>query len=128
MKNLAVMVALAGAMVFATGCGSDPMDTEVDAAAIESAFGVDGSAAAEAPAEEGSTTDSIEIPAGPGADVPIEEVATRAASAIRRDDVTEAIVMLQTLRRARNLSPGQLTAVQDQMAALQMSLANRAAI
>lgn len=34
--------------------------------------------------------------------------------------------LLQTLRRARNISPEQLTAVQDQMAALQSDLANKA--
>jgi len=46
---------------------------------------------------------------------------------MRKDEVTEAVVLLQTLRRARNLSPEQLTSVQDQMAALQGDLANKAA-
>ncbi len=118
----ALIVLIAGLV----GCGSDPQ-AELDPAALESAFKDAGDAVIEnpEPAEE-STTDSVVIPVGPAGEVPIKEVATRAAAAMRKDDVTEAMVLLQTLRRARNISPDQLTAVQDQMAALQSDLASKA--
>ena len=64
----------------------------------------------------------------PGSDaVPVKELATRAVSALKKDEYSEAMVLLQSLRRARNLSPEQLTAVQDQMANLQSDLASKAA-
>jgi|GEM_PF-1949886 len=109
-----------------TGCGSDP-GANSDPAALESAFKSSGDETIETPppAEE-STTDTVVIPVTPAGEVPIKEVANRAAAAMRKDDVTEAMVLLQTLRRAKNLSPDQMTAVQDQMAALQSSLASRA--
>ena len=59
--------------------------------------------------------------------VPVKELAARASAAMRKDDLSEAMVMLQNLRRAKGLSGDQLTAVQDQMAAMQSDLANRAA-
>ncbi len=109
-----------------SGCSSDP-SAEADPAALESAFKASGEEKIEnpTPAEE-STTDTVVIPITPAGEVPIKEVASRAAAAMRKDEVTEAMVLLQTLRRAKNLSPDQLTAVQDQMAALQSDLANRA--
>lgn len=117
---------LAAATALATGCGSGP-SAESDPAALEAAFKASGDEKIEnpAPAEE-STTDAVVIPITPAGDVPIKEVAGRAAAAMRKDEVTEAMVLLQTLRRARNLSPEQRTAVQDQMAGLQTELANRA--
>lgn len=123
---LAALVGLAG------GCGGD--ESKVDPAALETAFkDAPPDATAEAPAapaEESTTDDSVPIPAGGGAAgsvVPVKDLANRAATAMRKDEVTEAVVLLQTLRRARNLSPEQLTSVQDQMAALQGDLANKAA-
>lgn len=114
-------------LVLQIGCGSDESHTKADPAALEAVFqSSEPAPAAEAPAEE-STTDTLTLPAGGTGEVPVKEVAGRAAAAMRKDDVAEAIVALQTLRRARNLSPDQLTAVQDQMAALQSDLANRAA-
>ncbi|MCC7375857.1 MAG: hypothetical protein IT581_14465 [Verrucomicrobiales bacterium] len=113
--------ALAGLLV---GCGG-PEEAKLDPAGLEAAF-KDAPAAAVAPAaEEESTTDAITIPAS--GEVPIKEVASKAAAAIRKDDYAEAMVMLQTLRRAKNLSADQLTAVQDQMGAFQSGLAAKAA-
>lgn len=109
-------------------CGSGEAGSKLDPAGLEAAFkDAPPDATAEAPAVEESTTDEI-VPVGAAnADVPVKELATRAAAAMRKDEVTEAMVLLQTLRRARNLSPEQLTAVQDQMAALQSDLASKAA-
>ncbi|MGE3310347.1 MAG: hypothetical protein AB7O66_10290 [Limisphaerales bacterium] len=124
----ALSLALIAAMAGLVGCGSET-ETELDPSAIEAAFKDAGDATIEnpQPAEE-STTDSVVIPVGPAGEVPIKEVATRAAAAMRKDEVSEAMVLLQTLRRAKNLSPDQLTAVQDQMAALQSDLASKAQI
>jgi hypothetical protein len=123
MKHVLPLILAVAAL---TGCGSDP-GAEVDPAAIESAFKASGDETIETPppAEE-STTDTVVIPVTAAGEVPIKEVANRAAAAMRKDEVTEAMVLLQSLRRAKNLSADQLTAVQDQMAALQSSLANRA--
>lgn len=117
---------LLGALCGSLGCGSGP-SAEADPAALESAFKESGTEKIEnpAPAEE-STTGDVVITANPAGDVPIKEVAAKAANAMRKDELTEAMVLLQTLRRARNISPEQLTAVQDQMAALQSDLANKA--
>jgi hypothetical protein len=118
-------LALAAALILA-GCGSDN-SAEADPAALEAAFQDAGDQTIEnpAPAEE-STTEQVVLQVSPSGEVPIKDVANRAAAAIRKDEVTEAMVLLQTLRRARNISPEQLTAVQDQMAALQSDLANKA--
>lgn len=118
-------VLLAIALGLAAGCGSST-DATLDPAGLEAAFkDAPPDAKVEAPAGEESTTDTVVI--SPGMDVPVKELATRAAAAMKKDEVTEAMVLLQTLRRARNLSPDQLTAVQDQMAAVQADLANKAA-
>lgn len=113
-----------------TGCGSGSQDTELDPAGLEAAF--EGAPAEPAASESGeeSTTEAIVLPGTSGAagtEVSMAELASQAATAIRKDEVAEAMVLLQTLRRARNLSPDQLTVVQDQMAALQSDLANKAA-
>jgi hypothetical protein len=117
---------LATAVLMMAGCGSEDGSAKADPAALEAAF-KDAPAAPEPVVEESSeetTTDAIVLPAN--ADVPVKEVATRAAAAIRKDDVGEALILLHGLRRARNLSPEQLTAVQDQMSAFQSDLARRA--
>ncbi len=125
MKTL-LPILLAAAVCTCTGCGSD-QNAEADPAAIEAAFQTAGDEKIESPAPaEESTTDTVVIPVTPAGEVPIKDVANRAAAAMRKDEVTEAMVLLQTLRRAKNLSADQLTAVQDQMAALQSSLASRA--
>jgi len=127
MKSLIRTLLIAG-LAASAGCGSGEGEAGVDPAALEAAFKdtpADVVADTPPPAEE-STTDTIVIPMTPGGDVPVKELATKAATAIRKDEVTEAMVLLQTLRRARNLSSDQLTAVQDQMAALQSDLANKA--
>ncbi|MBL9129161.1 MAG: hypothetical protein JNL97_16040 [Verrucomicrobiales bacterium] len=107
------------------GCSSDPK-SEADPAALESAFKEAGETIQNPAPTEESTTDTVVIPISPAGEVPIKEVASRAAAAMRKDEVQEALVLLQTLRRARNISPEQLTAVQDQMAALQSDLAAKA--
>ena len=117
-----ILIAVAAGL---SGCGGEETAT-ADPKAIEQAF-KDAPAEAAAPASQESTTDSISISIGADGNVPVKALAGRAAAAMRKDDVQEAIVLLQTLRRARNLSPEQLGAVQDQMAALQSDLANRAA-
>jgi ABC-type glycerol-3-phosphate transport system substrate-binding protein len=119
---IGMLVAL-GALL--SGCGGEET-AKADPNAIEAAF-KDAPAEAAAPATQESTTDSISISVGADGNVPVKALAARAAAAMRKDDVQEAMVMLQTLRRARNLSPDQLGAVQDQMAALQSELAGRAA-
>ena len=132
MKRSFVAAVLATLLGLAGGCGSS--ESEVDPAALEAAFKdapADATAEAPAPVEESTTDDSVPIPAGGGAAgsvVPVKDLANRAATAMRKDEVTEAVVLLQTLRRARNLSAEQLTSVQDQMAALQADLANKAAV
>jgi len=134
MKRVLAAVLSAALLGLISGCGSG--EAKVDPKALETAFKdapADATAeapATPAPAEESTTDDSVPIPAGGGAAgsvVPVKDLANRAATAMRKDDVSEAIVLLQTLRRARNLSPEQLTSVQDQMAALQADLANKAA-
>ena len=123
-------VVLGAAVALLSGCGSGTADATLNPAGLEAAFkDAPPDATAEAPAvqQEESTTDSVVPVAAANAEVPVKELATRAATAMRKDEVTEAMVLLQTLRRARNLSPEQLTAVQDQMAALQGDLANKAA-
>ena len=126
MRSAFVVLWCAVAVVLA-GCGGSESTT--DPAALEAAFqDAPADATAEAPAAaEESTTDTITMPA-PGSDaVPVKELATRAVSALKKDEYSEAMVLLQSLRRARNLSPEQLTAVQDQMANLQSDLASKAA-
>lgn len=115
----------AGLVLGLSGCGSGPT-AESDPAALESAFKDSGEQIENPAPTEESTTDTVVIPVTPAGEVPIKEVASRAAAAMRKDEVTEAMVLLQTLRRARNISPEQLTAVQDQMAALQSDLAAKA--
>ncbi len=120
------MATLLAAAVLLAGCGDG--GDKVDPTALEAAFK---DAPAEAPAPEPaepqeSTTDTV-VPVRAAGELPVREVAAQAAAAMRRDEVSEAMVLLQSLRRARNLSPDQLTAVQDQMAALQGDLANKAA-
>ncbi|MBX3745111.1 MAG: hypothetical protein KF833_07355 [Verrucomicrobiae bacterium] len=117
---------LMGAMAVLSGCGSGGSSSGVDADALEAVF--QGEAAVEETAPDESTTDVLVLPSGgaAGSEVSLREVAGQAAVAIRKDDLAEAMMLLQTLRRARNLSPNQLTAVQDQMAALQSDLASRA--
>lgn len=126
MKSL-VPWALAACLGALVGCSSEP-SVEADPAALEAAFKSSGEEKIEnpAPAAEESTTEAVVVPMNAAGDVPIKEVASKAAAAMRKDDLTEAMVLLQTLRRARNISPEQLTAVQDQMAALQADLANKA--
>ncbi len=126
MKSPLSLAALAAVVLALTGCGGEKA---ADPAAIEAAFkdAPADTAAPEAASGEESTTDAVQIGGGAEAEVQVQAIAGRAAAAMRKDDVTEAMVMLQTLRRAKNLSPAQLGAVQDQMAALQMDLANRAA-
>lgn len=121
------LTGLATAAVLLVGCGGED-SAKADPEAIEDAFkDAPADATAEAPAAQESTTDTITLTVGADGAVPVKALADRAAAAMRKDDVQEAMVMLQTLRRARNLSPDQLGAVQDQMAALQQDLANRAA-
>jgi hypothetical protein len=123
-----VALGAVAAGLFLAGCGPAEEEAELDPAALEAAFAGAEAPIESAPAGEETTTDVIRLPTGEAAEeVSTEEIANRAADAMRKDEVTEAMVLLQTLRRARNLSADQLTAVQDQMAALQMSLANRAA-
>ena len=117
----ALMLLAAGILA---GCGEG--SEKVDPGALESAFKDAPTEPAPAAKPEESTTEAVVLTGGAG-DVPVKEVANRAAAAMRKDDLNEAMVLLQTLRRARNLRPEQLTAVQDQMAALQADLANRAA-
>lgn len=122
----ALSLLLAASTAVWSGCSSEP-SAETDPAALEAAFKASGDEKIENPTPpEESTTDTVVIPITPAGEVPIKEVASRAAAAMRKDEVTEAMVLLQTLRRAKNLSPDQLTAVQDQMAGLQSELANRA--
>lgn len=120
MFNRITCLALTLAAAGLVGCGSE--SEKPDPKVIENAFKDAPSDAA--PAAEESTTGTLHVSAD--GNVPVKEVATKAAQAIRKDDLNEAVVMLQTLRRAKNLSPDQLTAAQDQMAALQADLANRA--
>ncbi len=119
---------LTGVTLVLAGC-SDSTEVKKDPAGLEAAFqGAPADQTVEAPPiEEGTTTDAIHIPANnePHA-VPVQQMAGQAAAALRQDDLTQAAILLQTLRRAQNLSPQQLTAVQDQMSAFQSELANRA--
>ena len=127
--TILIRTILAAGLVALAGCGSDESEGGADPAALEAAFkdaaNVPADTPPQPPAEE-STTDTLVIPVTPNGDVPVKELATRAATAIRKDEVTEAMVLLQTLRRARNLTSDQLTTVQDQMAALQSDLAVKA--
>ena len=122
MKRYAIISLLALAGIVA-GCGSGAEVEKVDPGAIEAAF----KEAPAQPAPEESTTDAVVVGGAAEQAVPVKELASRAAAAMRKDDVSEAIVMLQSLRRAKGLSGEQLTAVQDQMAAMQSDLASRAA-
>lgn len=126
-RSIVLPLVAASSLIFA-GCGGSD-EVASDPAALEAAFK---DAPAEppveaAPAAEESTTDTIHIPAAEEArTVPVQQLATQAATAIRKDDYAEAMVLLQTLRRAQNLTPQQLTAVQDQMSAFQADLAQKA--
>lgn len=117
---------LIGAMSVLSGCGSGDSSSGLDPDALEAVFQGESGVVEDAPEE--STTDTLVLPSGgaAGDEVSLGAVASQAAVAIRKDEMAEAMVLLQTLRRARNLSPNQLTAVQDQMAALQSDLASRA--
>lgn len=124
MKTFCCAIALS-ALPFLAGCGSGGGAGDLDPDALQAVFQEE-----TVPAEDvhESTTDSLTIPGGAaGGVVQVKEVANQAALAIRKDELAEAMVLLQTLRRAQNLTPNQLTAVQDQMAALQSDLASRAA-
>lgn len=123
MKSSLALAALAAVVLALSGCGGD--EATKDPAVIEEAFKEVPAEAA--PAAEESTTDAVPVGEAAAGAAQVQAIAGRAATAMRKDDLNEAVVMLQALRRARNLSPGQLGAVQDQMAALQMDLANRAA-
>lgn len=118
--------AILALLTLGVGCSSDDTAGTLDPDALEEVF----EGEPEAPVEEqASTTDTLVLPSGgaAGGEVAVREVASQAALAIRKDEMAEAMVLLQTLRRAQNLTPNQLTAVQDQMAALQSELASRAA-
>ncbi len=115
--------AVLASVLWLAGCGDGT--PKVNPKEIESAF-KDAPSEPAAAAQE-STTDSVTIKMGADGSVPVKALADRAAAAMKKDDMQEAIVMLQTLRRARNLNPQQLMAVQDQMAALQADIASRAA-
>lgn len=123
-RSTAALLALTATASLFVGCDSSVEADKLDPKAIESAFKDSAEPAPAAGGTEESTTETLRISAD--GNVPVKEVAAKAAQAMRKDDLSEAMVMLQTLRRARNLSPDQLTAVQDQMAALQADLANRA--
>lgn len=126
MKRISLLTPLLVALALGlTGCGGS--DAKVDPKSIETAFkDAPADTTEAAPAAQESTTDTVTIKIGADGSVPVKALADRAAAAMRKDDLQEAMVMLQTLRRARNLNPQQLGAVQDQMAALQSDLANRA--
>lgn len=130
MRFLSPLTAILSATTLAlvlTGCGDSP-SVKANPKEIEAAF--KDAPAEPAPAGGGaqeSTTDNLTIHIGADGSVPVKALADRAAAAMRKDDLQEAMVMLQTLRRARNLNPQQLGAVQDQMAALQADIATRAA-
>lgn len=123
-RPTSALLALAATAGMLVGCDSGVEADKVDPKAIEGAFKDAAEPAPAAGGTEESTTETLRI--GADGNVPVKEVAAKAAQAMRKDDLSEAMVMLQTLRRAKNLSPDQLTAVQDQMAALQADLANRA--
>ncbi len=122
MKRQSYLWVMAAAGILC-GCGDGAEAGKVDPAALDAVF----QDAPAQPAAEESTTDTVVIGGGADQPIPVKELATRAAAAMRKDDLSEAIMMLQNLRRARGLSGDQLTAVQDQMAAMQSDLANRAA-
>ncbi len=117
---------LGAALIAAGGCGGDGGTARLDPDALESVFQDAPAEAAPVEAAEQSTTDTIRMGEIAASEVPVKQLATQAAEAIRRDDVAEAMVLLENLRRARTLSPQQLTAVQDQMAAFQTEIARRA--
>lgn len=84
----------------------------------------DAAPAPEAP--EASSADAAEVPAPPAEGPPVQQLVNQAVLAIEKDEVTEAMLLLQTLRANPRLSPQQLSAVQDTMAGLMQQLARRA--
>ncbi|MFN0066152.1 MAG: hypothetical protein ACKVYV_00805 [Limisphaerales bacterium] len=117
---------LGGVLVLAAllaGCGEK--EPQADPAALAAAFEEAPAAPAEA-AETGPAT--AEAPAIPPADEgpPVQQLVNQAVTAMKKDEASEAMMLLQTLRSNPRLSPQQLTAVQDTMAGLAQELARRA--
>ncbi|HMO66225.1 MAG TPA: hypothetical protein PKE47_13550 [Verrucomicrobiota bacterium] len=110
-------LALAGILA---GCGGRKDDTP-DPAALAAAFE---ETAPEVP--EPASPETAAAPAPPDEGPPVQQLVSQAVLAIEKDEVTEAMLLLQTLRANPRLSPQQLTAVQDTMAGLMQQLARRA--
>jgi hypothetical protein len=127
MNTPSALLALLLAAGLSTGCGSSEEEVSLDPNALEAVFG---EAPAEEPAaesEDQSTTDTFVIEANADKELPVREVAAQAATALRKDDYNEALILMHKLRNASNLTVDQLTAVQNQMSALQGDLIQKAA-
>lgn len=121
MKPPCVTLAAVLAAGLLAGCGQS--EPQADASALEAAFQAAPAAATEAEAAPAEPA----TPAPPTAEgPPVEQLVGQAVAAMRKDEVSEAMVLLQTLRASPRLTADQLTAVQDTMAAMQMDLARRA--
>lgn len=118
LRRLAAL-ALAGLLA---GCGGS-QDDAPDPAALAAAFAED-APAPEAP--EAAPTDVPAAPPPPTDEPPVQQLVSQAVLAMEKDEVAEAMLLLQTLRANPRLSPQQLTAVQDTMAGLMQQLARRA--
>lgn len=112
------MALLAAALL--AGCGQK--EPQADASTLEAAF----QEAPAAPADASSADAAVPAPPPVEDGPPVQQLVNQAVTAMRKDEVTEAMVLLQTLRSSPRLTADQLTAVQDTMAAMQMDLARRA--
>lgn len=105
-----------------SGCGEK--EPQADPAALAAAF----EEAPAAPAEPEPAAAEAPAPPPPPAEdgPPVQQLVNQAVTAMQKDEVSEAMLLLQTLRSNPRLSPQQLTAVQDTMAGLAQELARRA--
>lgn len=110
---------IVGALALA-GCGEK--EPQADPAALAAAFEEAPAAPAEAAPAETAAPAPAPVEEGP----PVQQLVNQAVTAMQKDEVSEALMLLQTLRANPRLSPQQLTAVQDTMAGLAQELARRA--
>jgi hypothetical protein len=113
MKLASFLLTASVAVLLLTGCGKK----KTDPAALEAAFKSE-------PAAEAAATPTPEAPAVQTGEA--RKLAQDAAAAIRKDDYSDAIVLLQQLRTSRGLTADQLTAAQETMARFQADLAAKA--
>lgn len=106
--------------VLLAGCGEK--EPQADPAALAAAFEDVPAAPAEAAPAETAAPAPAPVEEGP----PVQQLVNQAVTAMQKDEVSEALMLLQTLRANPRLSPQQLTAVQDTMAGLAQELARRA--